>query len=319
MAASCTTLATSHLLVAVGPFLGGLPFGVVGGEDVAGRAGRRGRVVDRAQLRHPFAVALFALAQSGTQLVTGFRCCFRGRAAQRVGAHHDALAVDLQHQQVVRRARWRLTLGVEGLEVDRCHRGELLHLPFADVLAAGPCDGLHGLVEAAAGTFHRGQFAQSVRLLLWRQVEPGISRIQVRTAALAVGDPTHCDLAEHGRQRAGVTGLNGTVRYPLGVHDPAQPGLIAGPQFQVVSEQLAEHVPGLHLEPFLQLGRRQPRRVTVLQPADQRLEDVVTGRERISGRPGRRSAHRRPPPPNRATSVWSPACPSASNRCRRAR
>ena len=43
-----------------GPFLGGLPFGVVGGEDVAGRAGHGGRVVDRAQLGHAFAVALLA-------------------------------------------------------------------------------------------------------------------------------------------------------------------------------------------------------------------------------------------------------------------
>jgi hypothetical protein len=33
------------------------------------------------------------------------------------------------------------------------------------------------------------------------------------------------------------------VPHRLGVHDQAQPGLIAGAQFQVVGEQLAEQLP----------------------------------------------------------------------------
>ena len=104
--------------------------------------------------------------------------------------------------------------------------------------ASGAC-----LVEAAAGAFHRDQFAQPVGLLLGRQVEPGVSRIQVRAAAFAVGEPADLNLTEHGRRRAGMTDLHGPVPHRLGVHDQAQPGLIAGAQFQVVGEQLAEQLP----------------------------------------------------------------------------
>ena len=74
--------------------------------------------------------------------------------------------------------------------------------------------------------------------------------IQVRGAALAVGDPADLDLAEHGGQRAGVADLNGPVRHRLGVYDRVQPGFIVGKQFQVVGEQLAEHLPALHLQPL---------------------------------------------------------------------
>ena len=64
--ASLTMLALSHLLAATGP-PGGL-VAVVAGEDVGRRAGRRGRVVDGADLRHPLAVALLAARQPGLGL-----------------------------------------------------------------------------------------------------------------------------------------------------------------------------------------------------------------------------------------------------------
>jgi hypothetical protein len=149
--------------------------------------------------------------------VASFGRCFRGRWAQRVGAHHDALAVDLQHEQVVRHT-WRGQAGrVEGLEVHRCRRGQALHLALAHLLAGRSLDGLHRLVETTAGTFHRGQLAQPVGLLLLWQVEPGVGRIQVRAATLAVGDPADLGLAEHGGQRAGVADLNRPVRHRMGV------------------------------------------------------------------------------------------------------
>ena len=66
--------------------------------------------------------------------MAGLGRCFRGRGAQRVGAHHDAFAVDLQHQQVVRRAGRRKAGRVEGLEVHRCQRGEVFDLANTEFL-----------------------------------------------------------------------------------------------------------------------------------------------------------------------------------------
>jgi len=60
------------------------------------------RVVDGAQFGHAFAVALLALGQPGRQLGGGLRGGPGGGRAQRLGAHHDALAVGREGQHVAR-------------------------------------------------------------------------------------------------------------------------------------------------------------------------------------------------------------------------
>ncbi len=64
-----------------GPVLGGLPLDLAGGEDVAGSARHRGRVVDRTEFGEAFAVPLLAFAQPGAELVAFLGSGFRGRRA----------------------------------------------------------------------------------------------------------------------------------------------------------------------------------------------------------------------------------------------
>src|SRR5450756_1829452 len=102
LAASSTTLAVSQLLLAVGPAVTSARLAPAVRKDV-GRGAHDGcRVVDGAQFGHAFAVALLALGQPGRQLGGGLRGGPGGGRAQRLGAHHDALAVGREGQHVAR-------------------------------------------------------------------------------------------------------------------------------------------------------------------------------------------------------------------------
>src|SRR6266542_2358537 len=69
---------------------------------IVGPAGCGVGVVDGAQGRHPLAALFFAAGQAGPVAVgTLDGGGLAGGLAQRVGAHHDALAVDTEHQQGV--------------------------------------------------------------------------------------------------------------------------------------------------------------------------------------------------------------------------
>src|SRR5450756_3074658 len=120
LAASSTTLAVSHLLLAVGPAVTSARLAPAVRKDV-GRGAHDGcRVVDGAQFGHAFAVALLALGQPGRQLGGGLRGGAGGGRAQRLGAHHDALAVGREGQHVARiGGRRQLAGGVEIVEVAR--------------------------------------------------------------------------------------------------------------------------------------------------------------------------------------------------------
>jgi len=118
-----------------------------------------------------------------------------------------------------------LSLGVEGPEVDRGAGGEVLDLPFPELLAGGPFDPLHGAVEGSPGAFDRGQATQPVGVLLCWQVERRVGRVQVRQSAPAVGDPRHRDWPEDCAQRSGMPGLGAGARRLLGVDDLGDPGL----------------------------------------------------------------------------------------------
>src|SRR5664279_4703339 len=74
-----------------GPGGGLAALGVVARQDVGRAARDRGDVVDRADLRHPFAVALLTFGQPGGELRVGVGGGLRGRWPERVRAHHDAL------------------------------------------------------------------------------------------------------------------------------------------------------------------------------------------------------------------------------------
>src|SRR5664280_2253766 len=76
----------------------------------------------------------------------------RGRRsrAQRVGTHHDTLAVAGQHEWVTAGAGRGLPLAVEAVRVARGSAGELFDLPLADLLSGAPFDRLDRPVERTA-------------------------------------------------------------------------------------------------------------------------------------------------------------------------
>jgi len=78
-------------------------------------------------------------------------CCLGGGGPQRVGSHHDALAVRGKDQQVALGGSGLAPrrVAVEGLEVG-CGAGrELLELALAEPHAGDPPDCVAGVLEAA--------------------------------------------------------------------------------------------------------------------------------------------------------------------------
>ena len=146
-AASATTLAVSHLFDVTGPGSDLGAFGVVRGQDVRAGARGGGGVEHGSDFGHPFPVALLSLREPGRQLRAGLGGRGGGGRAQRVGAHHDALAVAGQHEWVAAGAGRGLPPAVEAVGVDGGSAGELFDLPFADLLSGAPFDRLDRPVE----------------------------------------------------------------------------------------------------------------------------------------------------------------------------
>ena len=211
--------------------------GVAVRKDV-GRGAHDGcRVVDGAQFGHAFAVALLALGQPGRQLGGGLRGGPGGGRAQRLGAHHDALAVGREGQHVARiGGRRQLAGGVEIVEVDRGAGRQFLHLTLTEPVPGG------ALVEGAAGGLDRGQPAQPVGMFLLRQVQPAVRGVQVRLPGGPVSQPVHLDLAEDRGQGAAGPGFDPAAGHPARVDD-LDPGLPVGAELQVVGEQSAQQRP----------------------------------------------------------------------------
>ena len=76
------------------------------------------------RLNTPIKPALWLGASAGRRRST--------LGTQRVGAHHDPLAVGRDHQQILRIARWCFARLIKALKVDRGELGELLHLTFTE-------------------------------------------------------------------------------------------------------------------------------------------------------------------------------------------
>src|SRR5215471_6666140 len=170
---------------------------VSAGQDVVRRAGNGTGVVDAADLGHALAVALLALREPRGQLVRAPRRSLGGGGAQRVRTHDDALAVARDDEDVVRVAGGLLPLLVESVEVGRGPLDQGLQLALAQALTSAPPDRLPNVVEGAARPLQDRQPAQAVGVELDRQVQVRISGVQVGVTALAVGQASDLDLAEH--------------------------------------------------------------------------------------------------------------------------
>jgi hypothetical protein len=116
-----------------------------------------GGVVDPADLGHPFSSEFLARRQPGGQLVLAVFRGAGGQVPQRLGAHHDALAVGGQHQYPLGRAGAGPACLVEGADVGGGVLGELLDLPFTQRGAGLAGDRLAGVAERAAYRFDRRQ------------------------------------------------------------------------------------------------------------------------------------------------------------------
>jgi hypothetical protein len=83
----------------------------------------------------------------------------RGAGAQRVGAHHDPLAVGREHQQITALAPRCAPRLIEILEVHRGEPGELFDLALPEPLPGLAKDRIDGVIEAAAEGLQRRQLA----------------------------------------------------------------------------------------------------------------------------------------------------------------
>ena len=243
------------------------------GDDVSRGAGGGSAVVDGGELGHPLAAVLLSGGQAGGQLAAGRRP--GGGFPQRFGPHHNALAVELQHQQRLVISRGRRAPGVERVYVRRGAAGELLGLPLAEPHPGGPLDGRGHAVERAAGRLQRGQLPQPVRMLLLRQVQPLIGRVHVRQPPCPVGHPGHRDLAEHRHQRAGMILLRARPRLALRAGDVLAALLARRLQVQAVLAQDPLQLPALFGQALLQLRVRQPGRPRPGQPLHDLLKHAL--------------------------------------------
>ena len=120
-----------------------------------------------------------------------------GLGAQRVGAHHDPLAVGREHQQLVRFGPLRSPGLVEVLEVDRGELRQLLDLALPEPLPGRALDRLDRVLEAAAGRLQRRELAQPVGVTLDRQVQRRVGGMQVRRLRRPIRQPRDRHRPEH--------------------------------------------------------------------------------------------------------------------------
>jgi hypothetical protein len=195
-------------------------------------------------------------------------CCL----PQRLRAHHDPLAIGLQHQHIGVRAGARTAPGVEGAHIGGRSPGKLLSLPFAHASAGGPEDRLRGVLERAARGLDRGQPPQPVRVLFLRQVQRRIGRIQVRRPRRAVGHPGDRHLPEHRGQAPLMAGLRAGARHPVRAGHLAATLFPGRTKVQMILQQQPEHLPGVSLQLRLQPGVAQVTGRGPLQPRHHRTE-----------------------------------------------
>ena len=213
---------------------------------------------------------------------------------------------------VVAARRWSAG-GVEVLDIDGRPRGERLDLALAELLARRACDRRGRLLERSPRSLDRGQPPQPVRVLLWGEVQPAVSRIEVGVAAAAVGQPGDRDDTEDRRERAGVSGLDRAVAHVVGVFDLIGPPLPQGAQLQLPLHHLAQQLPAPSVELVFELGVARRGGLAALQPTHELGEAGPRPIERVLLGAHRRRPVVSPPPPRRARSRAKPASAWASS------
>lgn len=165
--------------------------------------------------------------------------------------------------------------GVEPVEVDRGPLRELFHLPVPQPVPGGLLDRAGRLSKRAPGALDGRQPPQPVRVLLGRQVQQRVSRVQVGVPPRTVGRAPHSDLAEHGRQPTLASRLRPLTRHPIGPDHPRGPRFPLRPQVQVILQQLPQQLPAVDLQSCLQLRVGQACRLLATQPGHHRLEAIT--------------------------------------------
>ena len=241
------------------PFIAGLRAGVrraAGGRggDVLRLADGGGEVGDGDDLGHLLDPGACAVVLTGVPAV--------------LRAHGDALAVALHHDHVaVRLLLFFRVAGALLVEVARPGREvfrEAGKLGAADLHAGAGLDGLLCLPEPARGQVEGRQFPHPQGVRVAGQDLPGVGRVQVRLAAVAVGHPGDPDRPEHARHAPPVAFFHAAVPDPRGAGDlrgPLLPGRIQverGLQQQPLQfpPLVPEHLLPLPVIEVPRLGRR---------------------------------------------------------------
>ena len=148
-----------------------------------------------------------------------------------LGPHGDALAVGLHHDHVaVRQAGVRAAgaLVVEVIGPGGQVRGQAGQLGTADPHPGPGLDDLLGLPVPAAGQVIRRQGAHPQRVGVIGQRPPGVRRVQVRLAPVAVGQPRRADRPEDAHHAPVMACLHAAVPDPRGAGDLPDPLLARG-------------------------------------------------------------------------------------------
>jgi hypothetical protein len=166
-------------------------------QDVGGTS-REGRDrVDRRDLCHALALPLLAGGQARFNLAHALFRRSTCALAQVLVAHHDALAVGADDQQVVLGFARRRALLVERIEVLRGPDRELLDLTLRE---GGPREVVHrldDLVERVRRGFLRDHAPDPVREHLPGQVERRVHRMKIRATRRLIREPLHPHAPQH--------------------------------------------------------------------------------------------------------------------------
>jgi hypothetical protein len=115
--------------------------------------------------------------------------------------HGDALAVEAEHEQVYRVFGGDGACRVEGIEVLRGTRSELLHLSLWNRRSRRTAQLLDDLIERPGGRLLGDAAPDVVRIQLIRQVQRRVHRVQARDPRRPIDEPWHLDLPDHCHQR----------------------------------------------------------------------------------------------------------------------
>ena len=178
-----------------------------------------------------------------------------GRVAQIFGQHHDALAVYRQHKNapgIGCSARVRLTLLIEVLKILRRTSHELFELAFRNLCASVGLERLDPFVEGVFRRLDRHPAAHLMRVLLDREVQRAVERVQARFPFGAIAGARY----RHGsKDRLQLPLVKLCARLRLTRRILHRTGRLAGTaQIQMSLQQLSHQLPALCLHHSLEIA-----------------------------------------------------------------